>query len=489
MEMQNQKYQWKLRQVIPIGLTAIVAISFIVNTIIFLSTRFLGNTMSWVSHTNQVKSDIRLLEKVVVDAETGQRGFVITGRESFLDPYYQAIEDNQIVYENLKTTIADNPSQVRRLAEVKRLIDEKFAELNQTILLKRNGEEDDLYDLILSEEGKNLMNEIRLKLTEMERVENALLESREDEAKDAERLVQVAIFLGTIITVSLVLMIFGFIRQRVIQPLEKLSSKITGTSSEIASTISGQEQVASQQAVAVNQTTTTVNELAQASQKIAHQAEETYRGCQHMLTLTQEGHSAVDLSIQGIDVVQNNARQITEKTYELENKTSEIGTISSLVSEIAMQTNLLAFNASIEAIRAGEHGKGFGVVSTEIRKLAEQSKNSATRINTLVNEISNSINSTIHVTKEGTQKVNQAMTTVQATAFTFEKVSSSINQVVVNSQQITANIKEQDLAIQQIVEAMHSVNQGTTQTAISLNQTKVSTKILNQEAEVLIRLL
>lgn len=487
--LQNQKYQWKLGKVIALGLGTIIVISFILNTIVLFNTSSLVNTMSWVNHTHQVKSDIRLLEKIVVDAETGQRGFVITGRDVFLDPYYQAIKNNQIVSENLQKTIEDNPEQIQSLSDVIFLIDEKFTELDQTITLKKEGQEEALQDLIFSEKGKRIMDEVRLKLIEMERVEDELLAVRKTDAKRAEFFVEISILVGSISIVGLILLIFGFIRQRVIQPLEQLSSEITLTSSEIASTMNEQEQVASQQATAVNQTTTTINELAQSSQKIAYQAEATYTSCQNMLSLTQEGQGAVELSIQGIDLVRNNAEKITQKTYELENQTSEIGMISRLVSEISIQTNLLALNASIEAIRAGEQGKGFGVVAVEIRKLAEQSKNSATQISSLVKEISDSIYSTIQVTQEGTQKVNHAMQVVQTTASAFEKVSTSINQVVLNSQQITSNIKEQDIAFQQIVEAMNSINQGTNQTAIGLNQTKVSTNRLNEGAGILTRLL
>lgn len=69
--------------------------------------------------------------------------------------------------------------------------------------------------------------------------------------------------------------------------------------------------------------------------------------------------------------------------------------IYTLVSELANQTNMLTLNAAFEAVRAGEHGKGFGIVASEIWKLAHQSKKSAERINALVQDIQRATNSTV----------------------------------------------------------------------------------------------
>ncbi|MGD1717232.1 methyl-accepting chemotaxis protein [Dapis sp. BLCC M172] len=92
------------------------------------------------------------------------------------------------------------------------------------------------------------------------------------------------------------------------------------------------------------------------------------------------------------------AQQITR----LSEQTNQIGNISQLVGDLANQTNMLALNAAVEAVRAGEHGKGFGVVASEIRKLADESRKSAEKIYTLVADIQTSINSTVLATEAGT---------------------------------------------------------------------------------------
>lgn len=489
MSKELQQGQWKLGQVIFIGLGTIALVNLVLSFISYSSTLSTSRTMAGVSHTNEVKADIRLLEKILVDAETGQRGFIFTGQEEFLEPYNQGQQAKDITVKELKNLISDNSEQVERLTQIDFLIQDKFSELARAINLKRNGEEQELRNFVLSGSGKRIMDEIRIGLAEMEQVENTLLEKRQKEAVQAERIAQIVIIAGASIILGLALAIFWLIRQGIIQPIEKIAFDITASSSEIASTVNEQERVASQQAASVNQTTVTIDELAASSKQMANQAEAASKGSHEVVSLTQEGQQAVELSVQEIAVLKTNAEKVSQQTRGLEKQAAEIGTISNLVSEIAMQTNLLALNAAIEAVRAGEQGQGFGVVASEIRKLADQSKKSAHQISTLVEEITNAINSTVLVTAEGTQIVDNAMQVAQTTASTFGKVASSINEVVLNSQQISINIRQQDVAIQQIVEAMNAINQGSGETAIGLNQTKASMEQLNKGAEVLVDLM
>jgi hypothetical protein len=104
---------------------------------------------------------------------------------------------------------------------------------------------------------------------------------------------------------------------------------------------------------------------------------------------------------------------IADQILRLSEQTNQIGGISGLVSDLANQTNMLALNAAVEAVLAGEHGKGLAVVSGEIRKLADQSRKSAEKINALVADIQTAINSTVMVTDEGTKTVEEGVKIAQ----------------------------------------------------------------------------
>ncbi|MDY7021572.1 MAG: methyl-accepting chemotaxis protein, partial [Cyanobacteriota bacterium] len=148
--------------------------------------------------------------------------------------------------------------------------------------------------------------------------------------------------------------------------------------------------------------------------------------------------------------------------------------------DLANQTNMLALNAAVEAVRAGEHGKRFAVVASEIRKLSDESQKSAQKINTLVSDIQNAINSTVTVTEEGTKTVISGVETAQMTASVLIGVSDSVNSAVLNNQQISLNTQQQAIAISQVLEAMNSINQGANETANGLNQTKTGLQKLNE---------
>jgi methyl-accepting chemotaxis protein len=181
-------------------------------------------------------------------------------------------------------------------------------------------------------------------------------------------------------------------------------------------------------------------------------------------------------------ILEKKVGAIAEQIVHLSEQANQIGSISQLVFDLANKTNMLALNSSVEAVRAGEHGKGFSVVANEIRKLADQSQRSAEKINVLVSEIQSAINSTVMVTDEGTKTVTAGVQIAKTTDQAFAGVADAVNTVVLNNQQISLNLKQQVDAIQQVVQAMDTINQGAKETATGINQTKVGTQQLNETA-------
>lgn len=288
-----------------------------------------------------------------------------------------------------------------------------------------------------------------------------------------------------LMTVTIILVLFpirAFINNLIVATLRNTINTVASAATEIAASTEEQERLAAQQAASVNETTTTMDELNVSSKQSAMQAETASTGAQQVLSLSQDGNRVVTAAMSGMTDLKNQVSGIADAITNLNEKILEINTYQQLVGEIANQTNMLALNAAVEAVKAGEHGKGFAVVATEIRKLADQSKDSADKINQLVTDIQTAITATVTATNSGKKTADNGVNLAQQTALTFNNVAQAIDEVVVSVQQISLNAKQQAVAIGQVVDAMNSLNQAALQTATGITQTKIGTQKLSETA-------
>ncbi len=478
---QNQQLL-RLSNITQIGFGAILAIVVGVGIVSKLSMSRLTYALDWLNHTYKVKTELKTIAKSLVDAETGQRGFIFTSKEDFLEPYYHSQTTLQDQFKTLELLTNETVEQRDNVKKLKELSEQKMEELALTIALKKAGKSQEVREIVLSGKGKLIMDQIDAHLQDMDAVENQLLAHRTAEVKSAERFSNLVTLGGTSLVILLGLFCVVFITNKVIRPIHQVAQSIATTAHEIASMTSQQERVAAQQAVSVHQTTSTMDELGVSSRAASEQAEIATKGAQQVAALAEIGTQAVEHTLEDMAILKEKVMAIANQILQLNTQTNQIGNISSLVSDLANQTNMLALNAAVEAVRAGDRGKGFAVVAAEIRKLADQSKQAAEKINTLVSGIQTSINSTVAVTHEGTQTVEQGMKTAQGTAETFDSVSTAMNQVVTSSQQMAFTVQQQAIAIQQVVEAMTSLNQGAAETASGITQAKIGTQKLNEAA-------
>jgi methyl-accepting chemotaxis protein len=293
------------------------------------------------------------------------------------------------------------------------------------------------------------------------------------------------ILTGTGLTAALTVGFSTFFADRIIRYIQRTITSITNSANEIVDTVQSQEITVNQQANTAIETTNTINQLESLSTQSAAQAASSATGARQALSLSEEGTQAVQQTLRGMSDLRDNVDEIAAQVVNLGEQTGQITSISDLVSDLAKQTNMLALKAAVEAARVGEQGKGFGVVAGEIRKLAEESKKSAAKINNLATDIQVSINRTVMVTDRGTKTVTEGIQLAQNTAQTFMGVTDAVNNVFLNSQQISSSAKQQATAIQQVLGAMTIVSQGSQENAIGMHKMKTSTRELNQIADEL----
>lgn len=412
------------------------------------------------------------------------RGYVAVENPKFLNElqfYSQAFTESA---QQIKPLIA-NSEQQRRLTEMEDLRKQYEILVQEMIQLLQRGQREQALEKFNQGTATQFVQDFDRMSQEFSQVEESILRQETTKATEALQSLITLVILGSILLIISAVGIAMWISAGVSKSINQAVGAIATSSTEIGATVEQQERTASQQATSVNETSTTMDELGASSRQVAEQAEASVAGARRALALTQGGSKAVDSTLQGMEDLKQRVSAIAAQIVLLSEQTGQIGSISALVSDLANQTNMLALNAAVEAVRAGEHGKGFAVVASEIRKLADQSKKSAEKINTLVIEIQASINSTVMVTEAGTKTVEEGVQIAQKTADTFIGVAEAVNEVVLSNQQIFLNIKQQAIAIQQVVEAMNALNLSAQETAAGISQTRIGTQKLNEAAQEL----
>lgn len=255
---------------------------------------------------------------------------------------------------------------------------------------------------------------------------------------------------------------------------------LASSSNEIAATAAQLASGTEETAVAVTETTTTVEEVKQtalvASQKSKHVSEISQKAVQ----VSQSGERSVNETIEGINQIHEQMEYIAETIVRLSEHNQAIGEIIATVDDLAEQSNLLAVNASIEASKAGEYGKGFIIVAQEIKGLAEQSKQATKQVRSILNDIQKSSSTAVMATEKGSKAVEATVRQSAGTGDAIRELSKSISEASQAVMQIAASSQQQLVGMDQVAIAMGNIKQATSQNAAGTKQVEVTVRNLHE---------
>ncbi|ASZ60128.1 methyl-accepting chemotaxis protein TlpC [Bacillus subtilis] len=289
--------------------------------------------------------------------------------------------------------------------------------------------------------------------------------------------------------------------------LSELSVYYNKMRMKLNETIQTVQQSALQLASASQQLSAGAEETNQASEKITEAVQQIANGAQDQITRIENSESSLKQASADIRDISANTAAIADKgqlaqskadigqkeianvqaqmdaihqsiqksgeiIHQLDGRSKQIEQILSVITQIADQTNLLALNAAIEAARAGEQGKGFAVVADEVRKLAEESQQSAGQISKLIIEIQKDMNRSARSVEYVKTEAAEGVTMIQRTRDAFKEIAAATSE-------ISAEISDLSASVTNISASAHHINDSF---AANTADIKESTKNTRQAA-------
>ncbi len=274
----------------------------------------------------------------------------------------------------------------------------------------------------------------------------------------------------TLLTILLAVGLAQLIARSISLALTESAQSAQQVAQQIVATATQQSASASETATSVSQTSSAVDELRQTSEVASERAVEVRDKSERSVVASDEAFQAITAGMEAMNRIREEVEGIAGNILELSEKNIQIGEIVESVNAIAEQSNLLAVNASIEAAQAGEHGKGFSVVASEVKALAGQSKEATTQIRSILSEIQKSSNAAVMVTEQGTKRVEESSGLIEELGSTIQQLGDTIEQSMEAAQQIAATADQQLSGIEEITVAITNIEQATRENAAGTSQ-------------------
>jgi len=292
------------------------------------------------------------------------------------------------------------------------------------------------------------------------------VESLQQSAAGAALLGSVAALLAVLGAIAL----SAWVGRGVNLSLASATDTIREAVSQISTSVQQLTASTGETAAAVTQTSTTVGELRQTSEAAAKKAEATAASAEESRGASETARHAADRGINAMQSIRGEVEGIAERIVDLSERSAQISDIVQNVNAIAEQSNLLAVNASIEAAKAGEQGRGFAVVASEVKTLAERSKEATEEIRSILAEIQRSSNTAVMVTEQGVKRADEGNSVISELGQGVTELAVTIQESADASNQITLISNQQLAGIEQITEALRSVEQAASDNAAGAQQ-------------------
>lgn len=527
MQHPNRKKNFTIGQTLGFGFGAIFALMLISNGILQITRRQAGKAMADVILAHEIQFRLENIEKISIQAETGQRGFLYTGNEAFLEPYTDARQQVFLNIEDLGKQIKDENQRIK-LEALAELFETRMTYLEETITLAKAGKVEEVKRRVSAGEGRQLMTQIETAILDMETAEEEILSERNIVAQKAHNLENIVILskITSILGLGL-LVLWG--TNRIIQqsletaldaaesvatgdlthPIEINSNdsigklliavknmtqslndlisqvsqsgiQVTRSATQIASSSRQLEATMTEQAASTSEITVTAQEIATSANELAHTVEQVATMANNTTSVASDGQKKLTQMETTIRQLAQATESIATKLGLINDKANNINTVVTTITKVAEQTNLLSLNAAIEAEKAGEYGAGFAVVSREIRRLADQTAVATLEIETMVKDMQSAVSTGVMEMDKFSQNINHGVADVQDISGQINLIIEQIRSLSPQFEMASKGMGEQSQRGQQIRDAMEQLNDTSQQTFGAMQESNQSIHQLNE---------
>jgi methyl-accepting chemotaxis protein len=429
--------RWSIGRKIASAFGVALAMLLVVGVVSHDSTAKLIDSAEWVRHSHQVVTGLDEFLSAMKDAETGQRGYLITGTPRYLEPYQGARELADQKLKQVRELTADNPDQQQRLTAIEPLVAGKFAELQETIDLRSTKGFAAAEQVVITDRGKNVMDSIRKLVGDMDVEEASLLARRSVEEKDRVRRTNLTIVLGSLGSFVLLSLAGVFLTRNIAVPLGELSA----AARKIASGDLSVQLSSSSRSDEVGVLTETFQEMMISLGQMANVAEQI---------------SAGDLTI---EVKPKSDKDVLGKAFT--QMTGSLGQMAKVAEQISEG------DLTVEVKPRSDKdisGKAFAVMLDKLRRVTAEMQesigvlsSSAQQIVATTTQVASAATETATAVTETTTTVEEVKQTAQLSTQKAKLVSESVQRATQVTESGKKSVAESIDAMKQIREQMESI--------------------------------
>lgn len=258
--------------------------------------------------------------------------------------------------------------------------------------------------------------------------------------------------------------------------------QVTSSATQISANAKEHEATVAEQAASTNQIMSTVTEISATGKELLYTMEEVKKVVHDTSDSATDGHNALVSMENTMNQMQTATDSISSKLAVLSEKADNINTVVTTINRVADQTNLLSLNAAIEAEKAGEYGRGFSVVATEIRRLADQTAVATWDIEQMVKEMLSAVSAGVMSMDKFTEEVNRGVTDVATVGSQLTHIIEQVQALLPRFEIVNEGTRLQAEGADQIKESMIQLNEMAQQTAETLKQSGHSVEQLKDAA-------